>query len=61
MTGTAGQAGMLARVLMTGAAARTWAVAIALALPLAVFWFIGHHGLNLQDEGFLWYGAQRVL
>lgn len=61
MTGTAGQAGMLPRALLAGAAARSWAVAIALALPLAAFWFIGHHGLNLQDEGFLWYGAQRVL
>ena len=61
MTGTAGRAGMLPRASMMGAAARPWAVALALALPLAVFWFIGHHGLNLQDEGFLWYGAQRVL
>ncbi|MFN9130587.1 MAG: hypothetical protein ACK5V7_17395 [bacterium] len=61
MTGTAGQAGVLPRALMAGAAARPWAVAIALALPLAAFWFTGHHGLNLQDESFLWYGAQRVL
>jgi hypothetical protein len=52
---------MLPRRLMPGAAARPWAVTIALVLPLAAFWFTGRHGLNLQDEGFLWYGAQRVL
>ncbi len=61
MTGTAERAGMLPRAFMAGTASRLWAVAIALALPLVVFWLIGHHGLNLQDESFLWYGAQRVL
>jgi hypothetical protein len=61
MTGAAGQAGVLPRALMAGAASRPWAVVIALTLPLAAFWFTRHHGLNLQDESFLWYGAQRVL
>lgn len=28
---------------------------------LALFFWEGHQGFSMQDEGFLWYGAQRVL
>ena len=52
---TAGDAGLLARV------AAWWPVALAIALPLAAFAVQGDLGLNLWDEGFLWYGAQRIL
>ncbi len=39
----------------------TWPVGFAVALPLLAFVLFGNVGLGLWDEGFLWYGAQRVL
>jgi hypothetical protein len=51
----------------TGTAARArpaaawWPLALAVALPLAFFAWQGRIGLSLWDEGYLWYGAQRVL
>ena len=38
-----------------------WPVGFAAALPLLVFIWSGNVGMSLWDEGFLWYGAQRVL
>ena len=38
-----------------------WPVAFAAALPLLAFFLSGNVGISLWDEGFLWYGAQRVL
>ncbi len=36
-------------------------IAAAAALPILLFFMQGHIGLSLADEGFLWYGSQRVL
>lgn len=41
--------------------AASWPVAFAAALPLLAFVLFGNVGMSLWDEGFLWYGAQRVL
>lgn len=38
-----------------------WPLLLAGVLPLAVFALQGHIGLGKADEGFLWYGSQRVL
>ena len=40
---------------------RIWPFMLAVALPLAIYETQGRVGLGLGDEGFLWYGAQRVL
>ncbi len=36
------------------------ALALVIGLPLLVFAATGRYGLSLVDEGFVWYGAQRV-
>ncbi len=38
-----------------------WPLVVAFALPLLLFLVEGHIGFGKADEGFLWYGAQRVL
>lgn len=43
------------------AALSGWPVALAVTLPLAWSGAQIHIGLGLRDEGFLWYGAQRVV
>ena len=39
----------------------TVALALAIGLPILLFAVTGRYELSLMDEGFLWYGAQRVL
>ncbi|MBP3983131.1 hypothetical protein J5837_01735 [Pseudoxanthomonas helianthi] len=38
-----------------------WTFALASLAALAIYFFEGHAGLNLWDEGYLWYGSQRVV
>jgi hypothetical protein len=38
-----------------------WPVWLAASLPIVAFLLEGHIGFGKTDEGFLWYGAQRVL
>lgn len=40
---------------------RRWAIGLGGLLPIAVFAMQGHVGFGKADEGFLWYGVQRVL
>ena len=41
--------------------AANWPFVFAAALPLLALFLSGNVGISLWDEGFLWYGAQRVL
>ncbi len=34
---------------------------IIVTTVLALFFWEGHQGFSISDEGFLWYGAQRVM